>query len=74
MTTKAKKIYTNFEFKDNDTILFGRESLGVPEDIHNKVSERLKIPMDKGMRSLNLSTSVSITLAENLRQTNYLNG
>ena len=74
MTTKAKKIYTNFEFKDDDTILFGRESLGVPEDVHNKVTERLKIPMGKGMRSLNLSTSVSITLAENLRQTNYLNG
>tara|TARA_B100000519_G_C14172476_1_gene404585 strand:+ start:67 stop:564 length:498 start_codon:yes stop_codon:yes gene_type:complete len=74
MTTKAKKLYTEFVFKKNDTILFGRESSGVPEKVHNKISLKLKIPMIKKYRSLNLSTSVSILLSENLRQTKYLNG
>ena len=74
MTTKAKKLYTEFVFKKNDTILFGRESSGVPKKVHNKISLKLKIPMIKKYRSLNLSTSVSILLSENLRQTKYLNG
>ena len=63
-----------FDFKKNDTILFGRESSGVPEKVHNKINLKLKIPMLKRYRSLNLSTSVSILLSENLRQTEYLNG
>ena len=67
MTTKAKKLYTEFVFKKNDTILFGRESSGVPEKVHNKISLKLKIPMIKKYRSLNLSTSVSILLSENLK-------
>ena len=74
MTTKAEKIYTDFNFKLGDTLLFGRESLGVPLNFHKKIKHKLKIPMVKSKRSLNLSTSVSITLAENLRQTRYLNG
>ena len=74
ITTKANISYTEFNFKVNDTLLFGRESAGVPSKIHDKVKFRLKIPMYKKMRSLNLSTSVSIVLAENLRQTKYLNG
>ena len=72
MTTKAKKKYTEFKFKKNDTLLFGRESAGVPEKIHKKIKNKLKIPMIKTKRSLNLATSVSIVLSENLRQTNYL--
>ena len=72
MTTKAKKIYTDFKFRKEDTLLFGRESAGVPEKIHKKVNFRLKIPMENKTRSLNLSTSVSIVLSENLRQTKYL--
>ena len=72
MTTKAKKNYTNFKFKKNDTLLFGRESAGVPEKIHKKVKYKIKIPMIKEKRSLNLSTSVAIALSENIRQTNYL--
>ena len=71
MTTKAKKKYTNFKFKINDTLLFGRESSGVPENIHKKIKYKLKIPMIEKKRSLNLATSVAITLSENLRQTNY---
>ena len=72
MTTRAKKNYTNFKFKKNDTLLFGRESSGVPEKIHKKIKYKIKIPMIKEKRSLNLSTSVAIVLSENIRQKNYL--
>ena len=68
ITTKAKKSYIDFNFKFNDTILFGRESSGVPENIHKIVDEKLKIPMKNNKRSLNLATSVAIVLAEYLRQ------
>ena len=72
MTTKAKKNYTNFIFKKNDTLLFGRESAGVPEAVHKKIKNKIKIPMIEKKRSLNLATSVAIALSENLRQTNYI--
>ena len=73
LTTKAKKSYYNFNFKKSDTILFGRESAGVPDSIHKIVDERLKIPISKNTRSLNVVTSVSIVLSEALRQNNYSN-
>ena len=72
MTTKAKKKYTDFKFKKNDTLLFGRESAGVPEKIHKKVKDKIIIPMIEKKRSLNLATSVAIVLSENLRQTNII--
>ena len=72
MTTRAKKKYTDFKFKKNDTLLFGRESAGVPESVHKKIKNKIKIPMIEKKRSLNLATSVAIILAENLRQTNYI--
>ena len=68
ITTKAIKSYTEFAFKISDTILFGRESAGVPNKVHKIVYEKLKIPMIKNKRSLNLATSVGIILAEQLRQ------
>ena len=68
MTTKATNSYTSFNFKINDTILFGRESAGVPEKIHKLVNSRLKIPLGFKKRSLNLSSSVAIVLAESMRQ------
>ena len=68
MTTKSDKNYTKFKFKKGDTILFGRESAGVPNVIHEKIKYKLRIPMIKNKRSLNVSTSVAITLSENLRQ------
>ena len=68
ITTKAIKSYTEFAFKLSDTLLFGRESAGVPNKIHKIVYEKLKIPMIKNKRSLNLATSVGIILAEQLRQ------
>ena len=70
MTTKASVAYTDFKFDKNDTLLFGRESSGVPHFVHKKVSNRLKIPMAQNKRSLNLATSVAIILAENIRQIN----
>ena len=70
MTTKAKKNYTDFKFKKNDTILFGKESAGVPNRVHEIVKYKIKIPMIKKKRSLNLSTSASIVIAECLRQIN----
>ena len=68
ITTKAIKSYTEFAFKISDTLLFGRESAGVPNKIHKIVNEKLKIPMTKNKRSLNLATSVGIVLAEQIRQ------
>ena len=54
--------------KINDTILFGRESSGVPEKIHKLVDNRIKIPLKPGKRSLNIASSVAIVLAESMRQ------
>ena len=68
MTTKASVSYSSFNFKINDTILFGRESAGVPEKIHKLVENRLKIPLRFGKRSLNIVSSVAIVLAESMRQ------
>jgi tRNA (cytidine/uridine-2'-O-)-methyltransferase len=70
MTTKASVSYTTFRFDKNDTILFGRESAGVPDKIHKLIKNRLKIPMKNNKRSLNLASSVAIILAESLKQTN----
>ena len=70
MTTKASISYTKFKFKKNDTILFGRESAGVPDSVHKLIKDRLKIPMKNNKRSLNLASSVAIILAESLKQTN----
>jgi tRNA (cytidine/uridine-2'-O-)-methyltransferase len=72
MTTKASVSYTEFKFEKNDTILFGRESAGVPESVHQLINDRLKIPMSEDTRSLNIASSVAIILAESLRQTNLI--
>ena len=72
MTTKASISYTKFKFEKNDTILFGRESAGVPESVHKLIKNRLKIPMKINKRSLNIASSVAIVLAENLRQTELI--
>jgi tRNA (cytidine/uridine-2'-O-)-methyltransferase len=69
MTTKASISYTKFKFDKNDTILFGRESAGVPIEVHKLIKDRLKIPMKNNKRSLNVATSVAIILAESLKQT-----
>ena len=71
LTTKGSDSYTNFKFDVNDTILFGRESAGVPKDIHGLVKNRLKIPMKNDKRSLNIASSVAIILAVSLKQTGF---
>tara|TARA_B100000963_G_C22361064_1_gene551613 strand:+ start:121 stop:561 length:441 start_codon:yes stop_codon:yes gene_type:complete len=68
MTTKAKKSYLNFVFKKKDIILFGRESSGVPKYFHTKIKNKIKIPINKKTRSLNVAMSVAIVTSEALRQ------
>tara|TARA_B100000686_G_scaffold86060_1_gene92878 strand:- start:1027 stop:1497 length:471 start_codon:yes stop_codon:yes gene_type:complete len=70
-TTKAKDIYTDFNFKKDDTLLFGRESSGVPESLHKSIKFKIKIPMNENKRSLNLATSAAIIISESLRQILY---
>ena len=72
MTTKAKKHYHKFKFKKNDMMLFGRESAGVPKSLHKTIKNRIKVPMNKKTRSLNVAMSVAIISAEALRQNNLL--
>lgn len=68
LTTKSQKSYYDYKFKPKDIILFGRESAGVPDYVHEAVNDRLTIPMIKGPRSINLSSSVSIVAGEMIRQ------
>ncbi len=68
ITTKAANSYTDFSFRPDDILLFGRESAGVPDNVHNAADERLLIPMVEGARSLNLALSVSMVMGEAIRQ------
>ena len=72
MSTKAKKNYNNFKFNLKDTLLFGRESEGVPKIVHNKSYQKLKIPLKNKARSLNIGMAVAITLSEALKQNSFL--
>ena len=72
MSTKAERNYNNFKFKPEDTLLFGRESKGVPKIVHKNSYQRLKIPLKKNTRSLNIGMAVAISLAEALRQNSNL--
>ena len=72
MTTKAKKSYLKFKFKNSDILLFGRESKGVPENLHKTIKNKLKIPISKKTRSLNVAMTVAIVASEALRQNNFL--
>ena len=72
MTTRAKKIYHKFKFKKNDMLLFGRESAGVPKELHQLLKNKIKIPMNKKTRSLNVAMSVAIVTSEALRQNRLL--
>ena len=72
MTTKATQHYHKFKFKKNDVLLFGRESAGVPENLHNSIKNKIKIPINKKARSLNVAMSVAIISTEALRQNNLL--
>lgn len=69
LTTKASSPYFDFEFKSNDIILMGRESAGVPQNVHDLVDARLIIPMNENARSINVAVSAVMVVGEALRQT-----
>lgn len=68
MTTKGAQAYTDFKFLPNDIILMGRESAGVPDNVHQTVDARLLIPMNPEARSINMAISAAMALSEGLRQ------
>lgn len=73
MTTKSSESYTQFEFQDGDILLAGRESSGVPEEVHQYLDQhRIKIPMYGEMRSLNIINASAMIVGEALRQTGDL--
>ena len=72
ITTRAEDSLKQFAFDDNDTLILGRESSGVPQAVHNAIPEKVRIPMDKKARSLNVSIAAGIILWEALRQTHNL--
>ena len=69
LTTKASLSYTAFGFAPDDTLLFGRESAGVPDPVHDVVDARIRIPLRTSLRSLNLAQAAAMALGEALRQT-----
>ena len=69
LTTKASTPYFDFRFAESDTLMVGRESAGVPDEVHVMADARLTIPMRAGMRSLNVALAAAIALGEALRQT-----
>ncbi len=68
MSTKASKDYLDFEFSDNDILIAGRESAGVPESVHQSIEDRVLINMQGEARSLNVINATSIITGEALRQ------
>ena len=73
-TTKAKNIYTDVKFRENDFFIFGKETKGLPEELlHENREKCIRIPMKYNKRSLNLSNSVAIIAYEVLRQTGFEN-
>jgi len=70
LTTKAEASYLDLAFHPDDTLLLGRESAGVPDQVHEAAAARIRIPMAAGRRSLNVAVAGAIVLAEGLRQIN----
>jgi tRNA (cytidine/uridine-2'-O-)-methyltransferase len=70
LTTKVDKSYMDFKFEENDILMAGRESAGVPQEVADACNERVTIKMKNGMRSLNVAISVAMVLGEGLRQVN----
>ncbi len=71
LSTKAVQSHTRFNFAPDDILLLGRESAGVPESVHNSVDAKIRIPMQPGMRSLNVAIATSLVAGEALRQLGY---
>ena len=71
MTTKSKRVYHKFNFRKDDFLLFGRESAGVPDEIHKKIRNKLNVPLSGKARSLNVAMTVAIVASEALKQNNF---
>ena len=69
LTTKGARTFPDVVFEPSDTLLLGRESAGVPEEVHAAAALRLRVPLQKGARSLNVASAASMVLSEALRQT-----
>ena len=69
LTTGAERCYLDHAFRDDQVLLFGRESAGVPEAVHQAADVRLRIPMREGLRSLNIAVAVAMVAGEAMRQT-----
>lgn len=69
LSTRAATSHLDFSFRPGDVLLCGRESAGVPDEVHEAADARLRIPMQRAMRSLNVAVSAAIVLGEALRQT-----
>jgi tRNA (cytidine/uridine-2'-O-)-methyltransferase len=69
LTTAGETSYLDHDFRDDQVLLFGRESAGVPEAVHAAADARLRIPIAKGLRSLNVAMAVALVAGEALRQT-----
>jgi tRNA (cytidine/uridine-2'-O-)-methyltransferase len=72
LSTRATTLYTEFRFSPDDTLLVGRETDGVPDDVHRAADARIRVPMVAGVRSLNVAVAAAIVLGEALRQTGLL--
>ncbi|WP_112804852.1 tRNA (cytidine(34)-2'-O)-methyltransferase [Ensifer sp.] len=71
-STKAAEAYTRFQFRADDILLFGRESAGVPDHVHDLAQGRILIPMAEGQRSLNVAISAAMIAGEAIRQVQLL--
>lgn len=69
LTTKAEQAHVDFAYRERDVLLCGRESSGVPEDVHRTADARIRVPMRQDLRSLNVAVSLAMVLGEALRQT-----
>ena len=68
LSTKASTLYTDFSYQENDIIMVGRESAGVPDDVFNAVDSSVRVAMAKNARSLNVAIAAAMVLGEGLRQ------
>lgn len=72
LSTKSSTPYYQFQFQEDDILMVGRESDGIPQEIEDVIPNRVLIPMEKGFRSLNVALSMGIVLGEALRQTRWM--
>ena len=74
LTTRSGHRYIDFDYAEDDILLVGRESAGLPNDIHAQADARLAVPMTDGLRSLNVANAAAIVLGEALRQVRWSGG